>query len=249
VAGADKAALLVVEERRRGSAGDREVSGLPPYRRARLGIARTFQRLEVFGSLSVFDNVLTAAELRRSWSKDGEDVTSLPPHQRARRGLGRTFQRIEVFSSLTVHENVLAAAEARRSWTKDETDPARTASELLERVGLRHLEQERVDGLSTGLLRLVEVARALASQPKLLLLDEPGSGLDGTESEALGDLLEELAAEGRSILLVEHDVELVMRVCTRIHVLDFGSVIASGTPAEVQGDPAVQAAYLGSSAA
>ena len=179
---------------------------------------------------------------------DGQDVTSLAPHLRARRGLGRTFQRIEVFSSLTVHENVLAAAEARRSWSKDSSSPEGIATEMLERVGLRHLEDERVDGLSTGLLRLVEVARALASQPKLLLLDEPGSGLDSSESEQLGDLLLELVGDGRSILLVEHDVDLVMRVCDRLHVLDFGAVIASGTPDEVQKDPAVQAAYLGSAA-
>jgi branched-chain amino acid transport system ATP-binding protein len=177
------------------------------------------------------------------------DVTSLPPHQRARRGLGRTFQRIEVFSSLTVHENVLAAAEARRSWGKDEPDPARSASELLERVGLHDVEHERVDKLPTGLLRLVEVARALASRPRLLLLDEPGSGLSTHESEALGDLLVDLVRDGRSILLVEHDVELVMRVCQQIHVLDFGSIIATGTPDQVQRDPAVQAAYLGTSSA
>ena len=178
-----------------------------------------------------------------------QDVTSLPPHQRARRGLGRTFQRIEVFSSLTVHENVLAAAEARRSWGKDEPEPARSASELLERVGLGDVEHERVDKLPTGLLRLVEVARALASRPRLLLLDEPGSGLSTHESEALGDLLVDLVRDGRSILLVEHDVELVMRVCQQIHVLDFGSIIATGTPDQVQRDPVVQAAYLGTSAA
>jgi branched-chain amino acid transport system ATP-binding protein len=205
------------------------------------------------GKTTLF-NVITGLE-RPGQGKvvlGGEDVTSMPPHLRARRGLGRTFQRIEVFASLTVHENVLAAAEARRGWAKDATDPSRITSGVLERVGLLHLEHERVDGLSTGLLRLVEVARALASQPRLLLLDEPGSGLDSTESGALGDLLIDLVQEdgaGRSILLVEHDVELVMRVCDRIHVLDFGSVIASGTPDEVQRDPAVQAAYLGSSAA
>ena len=206
------------------------------------------------GKTTLF-NVITGLEKPGSGSVllGGEDVTALPPHQRARRGLGRTFQRIEVFSSLTVHENVLAAAEARRSWAKgplkDTADPSRAASEVLERVGLRDVEHERVDRLSTGLLRLVEVARALASRPSLLLLDEPGSGLDSGETEALGDLLVELVAEGRSILLVEHDVELVMRVCHEIHVLDFGQVIAHGTPEQVQGDPAVQAAYLGTSAA
>ncbi len=176
---------------------------------------------------------------------DGKDVTRLAPHRRARLGLGRTFQRIEVFSSLSVRDNVVAAAESRRSWAGDEPDPQRTASALLDRVGLVELAAEPVDKLSTGHLRLVEVARALASRPSLLLLDEPGSGLDTTESEALGDLLVGLVAEGTSILLVEHDVELVMRVCEQLFVLDFGQVIAQGTPEQVQRDPAVQAAYLG----
>ena len=173
------------------------------------------------------------------------DVTRLSPHRRARLGVGRTFQRIEVFSSLTVLENVLAAAEARRSWGHDEPDPERTARACLERVGLGRLAEERVEELPTGLLRLVEVARGLATRPTLLLLDEPGSGLDSEETEALGDLLLELVAEGTGILLVEHDVDLVMRVCERLYVLDFGAVIASGAPADVQVDPAVQAAYLG----
>lgn len=175
---------------------------------------------------------------------DGRDVTRLPPHRRARLGVGRTFQRIEVFSSLTVLENVLAAAEARRLWG-DEPDPRGSARQVLDRVGLGHVAHERVEGLSTGLLRLVELARGLATRPALLLLDEPGSGLDSAESEQLGDLLLELAEEGTGILLVEHDVELVMRVCRQLYVLDFGAVIASGSPAEVQAHPAVQAAYLG----
>jgi branched-chain amino acid transport system ATP-binding protein len=176
---------------------------------------------------------------------DGHDVTRLTPHRRARLGIGRTFQRIEVFSSLSVLENVLAAAEARRSWGRDEPDPERPARACLDRVGLAHLVDERVEELPTGLLRLVEVARGLATRPKLLLLDEPGSGLDSTETDALGDLLVDLVGEGTGILLVEHDVDLVMRVCQQLYVLDFGQVIASGAPAEVQVDPAVQAAYLG----
>jgi branched-chain amino acid transport system ATP-binding protein len=201
------------------------------------------------GKTTLF-NVVTGLEkpFAGSVRLGGEDVTGLPPHQRARRGLGRTFQRIEVFSSLSVHENVLAAAEARRSWAKDGGDPRHAASQVLERVGLRAVEHERVDRLSTGLLRLVELARALASQPQVLLLDEPGSGLDTAESAALGDLLLELVDDGRSILLVEHDVDLVMRVCLENSVLDFGRVIAHGTPAEVQQDAAVQAAYLGTAA-
>lgn len=176
---------------------------------------------------------------------DGIDVTGLSPHRRARLGVGRTFQRIEVFSSLTVLENVLAAAEARRSWGRDEPDPEGTARNCLDRVGLGHLGGERVEELPTGLLRLVEVARGLATRPKLLLLDEPGSGLDSGESQALGELLVDLVAEGTGILLVEHDVDLVMRVCEQLYVLDFGEIIANGSPPAVQVDPAVRAAYLG----
>jgi branched-chain amino acid transport system ATP-binding protein len=105
-----------------------------------------------------------------------------------------------------------------------------------------------VDALPTGLARLVELGRALATKPRLLLLDEVGSGLNHDETEALGKLLVSLARDGISILLVEHDMELVMEVCDRIHVLDFGRIICTGTPAEVQKDPQVQAAYLGAEA-
>ena len=143
---------------------------------------------------------------------------------------------------------MLAAAEFRRSWSGDGSDPHAVTGEILDRVGIRHVAGERVDSLPTGLARLVELGRALATRPKVLLLDEPGSGLDVAESEALGDLLLELADEGIAVLVVEHDVELVMRVCSRIHVLDFGRMICVGTPREVQADPAVQAAYLGAEA-
>ncbi len=113
------------------------------------------------------------------------------------------------------------------------------------RAGLEDLGERAVDSLPTGQARLVELARALAVGPRVLLLDEPGSGLDDGESAALGELLRELAAEGMAVLLVEHDMNLLMRVCDRVFVLDFGELIASGTPAEVREDPAVQAAYLG----
>jgi len=175
----------------------------------------------------------------------GHDVTGLAPFKRARLGLARTFQRLEVFGSLTVYENVLAAAEFHRSWSSDKTDPRVVARRVVERVGLGVVSDARVDALPTGLARLVELGRALATQPRLLLLDEVGSGLNHEETGALGDLMLDLASSGTTILLVEHDVELVMRVCARIFVLDFGRIIAEGTPAEIQRDPAVQAAYLG----
>jgi branched-chain amino acid transport system ATP-binding protein len=192
-------------------------------------------------------NVITGLEKPTSGTIriDGRDVNRLSPYRRARLGMARTFQRLEVFGSLTARDNVLAAAEFRRGWSGDKTNPTEITEGILDRVGLRAVEDMRVDALPTGLARLVELGRALATQPRLLLLDEPGSGLDSTESEALGDLLLELADSGMAILLVEHDVDLVMRICDRIHVLDFGKIIAVGTTAEVQADPAVQAAYLG----
>jgi branched-chain amino acid transport system ATP-binding protein len=123
------------------------------------------------------------------------------------------------------------------------------ADELLERVGITHVAHDRVDAMPTGLARLVELARALAARPRALLLDEPGSGLDDNESQAFARLLVELADEGLGVLIVEHDVDLVMSVCKNIFVLDFGEIIARGTPRQIQEDPRVQAAYLGTAPA
>jgi branched-chain amino acid transport system ATP-binding protein len=192
-------------------------------------------------------NVITGLEKPTSGRVlvNGREVSRLSPYRRARLGMARTFQRLEVFGSLSARENVLAAAEFRRGWSGDKSDPQRVTDEILDLVGLRAVADMRVDALPTGLARLVELGRALATRPRLLLLDEPGSGLDNTETEALGDLLIDLAAGGMAILLVEHDVDLVMRICDRIHVLDFGKIISVGTTAEVQADPVVQAAYLG----
>jgi branched-chain amino acid transport system ATP-binding protein len=178
-------------------------------------------------------------------SMNGKDVTKVKAHHRARMGLARTFQRLEVFGSLRARDNILVAAEIRKRWANDDADPHAVTEEILDRVGIRSVANDRVDAMPTGMARLVELGRALATQPTLLLLDEPGSGLDHHESEVLGDLLLELAKGGLAILLVEHDVELVMRVCKRIHVLDFGAKIAEGTPAEIRANAAVQAAYLG----
>jgi branched-chain amino acid transport system ATP-binding protein len=176
---------------------------------------------------------------------DDVDVTDRKPHQRARLRMARTFQRLEVFGTLSARENILVAAESRNDWSSERRDAAEVTEAILDRVGLRAVADEPVDSMPTGMARLVELGRAIATGPKLLLLDEPGSGLDERETEALGELLVDLAADGMAVLLVEHDVELVMRVCTHIYVLDFGRLIAEGTPADIQANEIVQAAYLG----
>ena len=175
----------------------------------------------------------------------GADLSGMAPHRRARLGMARTFQRLEVFGSLSVRDNILTGAEFHRSWSRHAEDPASVTEEILDRVGLRAVADLRVDAIPTGMARLVELGRALATRPRLLLLDEPGSGLDENESEDLGRLLIELGEAGVAVLLVEHDVDLVMRISRTVFVLDFGRIIASGSPSEVQADPHVRAAYLG----
>lgn len=181
-------------------------------------------------------------------SLDGTTLDGLNPTKRARRGLARTFQRLELFSLLSVRENILVAADIRRGWTRDKEDPDAVTEEILDRVGLADVAAERVDSLPTGRCRLVELGRSLACRPGVLLLDEPASGQNETETARFGPLLRELAAEGMAVVLVEHDVHLVMAVCDRVHVLDFGRIIAVGTPSEIQTDPAVVSAYLGTEA-
>jgi branched-chain amino acid transport system ATP-binding protein len=176
---------------------------------------------------------------------DGVDITSTSAHQRARSGIARTFQRLELFGSLTVRENVLVAAELHAT---DAASPAQITHALLERVGLDHLADQRGDSLSTGLARLVELARALACRPKVLLLDEPASGLDEEETDRFAEILTSLADGGLAVLLVEHDVPLVMRLCQQITVLNFGKVLATGSPLQIQNDPEVIDAYLGQGA-
>ena len=177
---------------------------------------------------------------------DGKDVTNLSPTKRARLGLARTFQRLELFSLLSVRENIRVAADIRRGWSRDKDDPAEVVERIIDRIGLRTVADARVDSLPTGQCRLVELGRSLATKPKVLLLDEPASGQDETETAQFADLLQELAAEGMGVVLVEHDVQLVMKVCAVVHVLDFGQIIAAGTPEEIQNNDAVLAAYLGS---
>jgi branched-chain amino acid transport system ATP-binding protein len=179
---------------------------------------------------------------------DGASVTRTKRHLRARLGIARTFQRLEPFGSLTARENVLVALEMRRRWAKDRYDPGTVADELLEQVGISDVANRKVDALPTGTARLVELARALGTAPRVLLLDEPSSGLSQEETDALGALLLVLAGRGLGILLVEHDMSFVMGTCAYINVLDFGRIIAHGHPDEIQEDPEVQRAYLGTAA-
>jgi branched-chain amino acid transport system ATP-binding protein len=175
----------------------------------------------------------------------GTDITKTSPHVRARGGMARTFQRLELFDTMTVRENVQMAAETQRRRLPSGTNPHRTAERLLALVVLLELADEATDSLPTGLARLVELARAMATTPTVLLLDEPSAGLNQEETAALGTILLGLASEGMAVLLVEHDMSLVMSICDRVTVLHYGEIITSGDPATVRADPAVQAAYLG----
>jgi branched-chain amino acid transport system ATP-binding protein len=179
---------------------------------------------------------------------DGRDITGMSPTKRARLGLARTFQRLELFSLLTVRENIRVAADIRRGWSHDKSDPAEVVEQIIDRIGLRDIADERVDALPTGQCRRVELGRSLATRPEVLLLDEPASGQDESETQEFAQLLSALATEGTVVVLVEHDVHLVMNVCKTVHVLDFGQIIAVGTPTEIQTNDAVLAAYLGTGA-
>jgi branched-chain amino acid transport system ATP-binding protein len=178
---------------------------------------------------------------------DGRDLRGLSSYRRARLGLGRTFQRLELFGTLTVAENIgVAASIAQRGVVKARSRAIHEIrEELLDRVGLTPVANDRADTLPTGTGRLVELARALATRPKVLLLDEPAAGQDTDETERFSEVLRDLANDGLAILLVEHDMELVMNVCHTVVVLDYGRIICTGTPAQVRADPEVQAAYLG----
>jgi len=193
---------------------------------------------------------------------DGRDITSKSAVQRARRGLRRTFQRVQTFGWLSVEDNVLTALEwhgggggfladlvmfpTRRSRERKRRE---LADEAIQRCGLTAVRKELAGSLPIGVARMVEFARAIVDKPKLLLLDEPASGLDETEAERLGDQIDAVRAEtGCAILLVEHNAGFVMEHSDRVVVLDLGSVLAEGLPAEIQSNQAVRDAYLGESA-
>ena len=182
---------------------------------------------------------------------DGHDLRGMAPHQRARRGLARTWQSTELFDDLTVGENVAVAAE-RPSFLSlvaelvgKRLGESAAAEHAIDALDPRPLTDAMPSELTQGQRKLVGVARAVAMQPRLLCLDEPAAGLDTHESEELGRRLRQIASGGTTTLLIDHDMGLVLTICDRIAVLEFGQVIATGPPDEVRRDPRVVTAYLG----
>ena len=172
----------------------------------------------------------------------GKDATGRQAHEIARLGVGRTFQQIRLFAEMTVEENVEVGAVAR-AHDRDRVP------EVLERLGLTHEKDRYATTLAYGQQRRVEIARALAGQPRFLLLDEPAAGMNETESDGLLETIRRIRdEEGCAILIVDHDLRLIMRLCERIHVLAEGKTICEGTAEEVRRDPAVKEAYLGTAA-
>ena len=198
------------------------------------------------GKTTLFNAVCGVQKYTGRVFLDGEDVSDAPPQRRARLGMNRTFQRLEVFGTMTAFDNIRTAAEitARSRRTSMRGCVART-KELVALLGLTSVASRRADSLPTGQARLVELGRALATEPKVVLLDEPASGLDDVETDRLAEVLLSLRDDGVAILLVEHDIDLVMRLSSTVYVLNLGEIIASGSPEHVRADRAVQEAYLG----
>jgi len=209
------------------------------------------------GKTTFFNCMLGVIKMDRGRVElEGADISRRPVYDRARLGIGRTFQRLELFPDSTVRDHLFIAERVRRGrsglWRdmiglgRPRPDEIARCDEVLELLQLRDLAEEPIERLSLGQCRLVEVGRALMTDPKILLLDEPSSGLDRAETDALAQTLREVQAEhGFAILLVEHDVELVSSFTTRSYVLDFGRLILEGPTNEVLASDEVRAAYLG----
>ena len=210
------------------------------------------------GKTTVF-NIVTGYYTPTSGSVivDGESVLGLRPYQIARKGLGRTFQNIRLFGDMTAAENVATAADSLNKSglvgsllglprsRRDEAASMEKAHELLKFIGLDHRALQMAKNLPYGDQRRLEIARALALNPKVLLLDEPAAGFNPQEKVELGQLIRKIRDRGFAVLLIEHDMSLVMDISDRVSVLDFGQKIAEGTPSEVQNNQRVIDAYLG----